>query len=383
MKNITIIFSFLMTLLVPCGIAQSENNDQGLILWNQLGSDTEVLNSAFGPNLKFYDQGTVQGDREYVDGKVGNSVTLKGSYGCKDRVHNIVLENLCDVINPDQGCIGFWYYRTAIPVSYSYGVYRFFDGAYGLGGGLGFYEIGAVESDPDKIVFSLNFGGASRVIQIDSTCINNHEWVHLAACWDRDGIENSQESMRMYVNGVKVAAETANDWGATVGFEADICGGNDQNIAGKFRIDELKIWDYAKTNFFATSTNLTAARHFDAGDVSVWNDSEYLYIKYETVTKVYLYETHLHVATSLAGIPQTKKGNPIPGHFDFATQYDWEISEDTYTIPLEAGWVGGTELFIASHAVVYTLCGLYETAWGEGSEFPGHNWAMYFTYTIQ
>ena len=24
-----------------------------------------------------------------------------------------------------------------------------------------------------------------------------------------------------------------------------------------------------------------------------------------------------------------------------------------------------------------------ETAWGEGLEFPGKNWAMYFEYTVQ
>ena len=28
----------------------------GLLLWNKLGSETEVLNSAFGPNLGFYER---------------------------------------------------------------------------------------------------------------------------------------------------------------------------------------------------------------------------------------------------------------------------------------------------------------------------------------
>jgi hypothetical protein len=30
----------------------------------------------------------------------------------------------------------------------------------------------------------------------------------------------------------------------------------------------------------------------------------------------------------------------------------------------------------------YYPSGVNETAWGEGTEFPGNNWAMYFTYTL-
>ena len=33
-------------------------------------------------------------------------------------------------------------------------------------------------------------------------------------------------------------------------------------------------------------------------------------------------ETHLHIATSLAGIPQTKTGNPIPGKFEYKGEHD-------------------------------------------------------------
>jgi len=55
--------------------------------------------------------------------------------------------------------------------------------------------------------------------------------------------------MRLYVDGEKVAAITANDWGSTVGVRADICGGNDQNITGKFYMDNLIIWNNAKTAF--------------------------------------------------------------------------------------------------------------------------------------
>jgi hypothetical protein len=45
-------------------------------------------------------------------------------------------------------------------------------------------------------------------------------------------------------------------------------------------------------------------------------------------------------------------------------------------------WPEGYELFIAAHAVVTSSQGT-ETAWGDGFDFPGNNWATYFNYTIQ
>ena len=72
------------------------------------------------------------------------------------------------------------------------------------------------------------------------------------------------------------------------------------------------------------AADLIAGKYMDAGDVLVWNDGEYLYVKYVTVYSC-LYETHLHVATTLGGfdgIPQTKKGNPIPGKFEYKSHHD-------------------------------------------------------------
>lgn len=65
-----------------------------------------------------------------------------------------------------------------------------------------------------------------------------------------------------------------------------------------------------------------------------------------------LTETHLQVATTLAGIPQNKKGNPIPGHFEENDDYDC-VSEVLYTYDLEEkGWSSDGLLYIAAHAVV-------------------------------
>jgi len=81
----------------------------GLVLWNKLGSDDEVLNSAYGPEFTFYTEGDdwpeVQGDRQYIPGKYGNAVTLKGTYDNMDRIHNLLLNDLPQVIDPEQGTI--------------------------------------------------------------------------------------------------------------------------------------------------------------------------------------------------------------------------------------------------------------------------------------
>jgi len=90
------------------------------------------------------------------------------------------------------------------------------------------------------------------------------------------------------------------------------------------------------------------ASAIDVGDVLVWNDGDTLYVKYVIYEDGWcLTETHLHVAKSEGEIPQTKKGNPIPGQFDYKSEHDCVTD---YTIQLN--WCPNTELFIAAHAVV-------------------------------
>ena len=249
-----IMFKRLSTItLVICAIAaltisqSAYAQPEGLVLWNKLGSDEEVLNSAFGPDLEFYIGGggiEVQGDREYLP------VTLKGVYFNMARVHNLVLSNLSNVIDPEKGCIELWYYHTALPEGYSYNCYRLFDGIYGLGAGMGFDLYDYYYQPKKTLRFWLSFGASGvPTLEYDANNIPVNQWVHLAASWDRDGINGSSETIRLYVNGAKVAWSTLNGWGNTVGSRADICGGNDRDIAGKFCMDNLKIWNYAKTDF--------------------------------------------------------------------------------------------------------------------------------------
>ncbi|MFX1233917.1 MAG: VWA domain-containing protein [Promethearchaeota archaeon] len=91
----------------------------------------------------------------------------------------------------------------------------------------------------------------------------------------------------------------------------------------------------------------------DVGDVVIWNDEDFLYITYVTYGDWFISGTHLHVAADLGDIPQTKKGNPIPGHFDYNTCHDPPVQNVLYTIPWT--WAPETTLYIAAHADVVKI----------------------------
>ena len=130
----------------------------------------------------------------------------------------------------------------------------------------------------------------------------------------------------------------------------------------------------------------------DVGSIEVWNDGEYLYVKYviEDTTpddpndNWYITETHLAVEEFLKDIPQNKKHNLKIGHFEYSEEHD-HVTEYTYEIDLE--WVYGKNLYIAAHAVVEKVVNgdvvQEETAWGAGFTFNEKNWATHFNYEVQ
>lgn len=89
----------------------------------------------------------------------------------------------------------------------------------------------------------------------------------------------------------------------------------------------------------------------DVGDVSVWNDSTNVYVKYKITDPDWcIIETHLEVKESVGDIPQTKKANPIPGKFTYNVDHDPCVTEYVTTIPLSM--FSGSDLYIAAHAEI-------------------------------
>jgi len=242
------VFAIILLFITPAfGATASFPNP---ILWNKLGSASEVTNSAFGPNLGFYTGNNgvdVPANQAYIPGVFGNAVSIgPGSYNFVDREHNVVWSNVNQYLNPERGTIEAWYKQNSDPVAFDHGVYRIFDGSYGLGSGIGMTS--EVPSGPPALYFGLDFGGTNVGVSTNISAFNG-SWIHVAGVWDRNGIASSTDKVRLYVNGAKVAANSSGAWGTTVGMLADIAGGNDQNIAGQFAVDNLKVWDGPITDF--------------------------------------------------------------------------------------------------------------------------------------
>jgi len=88
-------------------------------------------------------------------------------------------------------------------------------------------------------------------------------------------------------------------------------------------------------------TDLLVDQTTDVGDVSVWNDDNYLYVKFDTTGNWYMIETNLYIDTSPPSAPIS---------YDYSTPHA-DVQTYTYSIPLT--WDVGVELYIAAHALVY------------------------------
>ena len=100
--------------------------------------------------------------------------------------------------------------------------------------------------------------------------------------------------------------------------------------------------------------DLLAGKTDKVGEIFVWNDADNLYVKFVyTGTECGFLEVHLQVDEgTFSPDILTKKGNPIPGHFE--NSYDVGcFKEKLFTYDLAAeDFVCGDELKIAAHAVV-------------------------------
>jgi hypothetical protein len=127
--------------------------------------------------------------------------------------------------------------------------------------------------------------------------------------------------------------------------------------------------------------DLMAGQHINIGSVTVNNDMNNLYVTYNTVENWYINELHLYVG-NLSGLPKTKSGNPIPGHFPYSKSFSNNTLSYTFVIPLSS--ISEDCYIIAAHSSVSQRDNSgsiikSETAWGYGSRINvTGNWGMYF-----
>ncbi len=123
-------------------------------------------------------------------------------------------------------------------------------------------------------------------------------------------------------------------------------------------------------------TNLIAGQNTDSGNVVITEIDGNLDVTYETEGDWVILETHLYVG-SQEDMPATRPGNPKIGRFPYKTDHGDGVTTFTYSDLYELAINECT--WVVAHAVVYnTVTHQEETAWANGEQVNGNNWAMWF-----
>jgi hypothetical protein len=230
-----------------CSVAASQAG--GLVLWNKLGSDEEVLHSAVGAD------GTVVGTAyAYEPGKFGNGYVRKAAGDNYVEFPASVADRL-----RRQGAIEEWINpKTPHPQPFSHGVY----GLVGTPYGWAFLpshasDGGVVLGWGDGVTFGGGFGAqikfdghVAQAIEATSFTATPGKPFHVAVAWDIGGIDGTADTIRIYRDGALVArgAQAWNPAGPEV--ESIVLGyGPDGGGYDRYIVDNLKIWDYAKVDY--------------------------------------------------------------------------------------------------------------------------------------
>jgi hypothetical protein len=213
------------------------------------------------------------------------------SYFPEARVHAALLR--VSILDPEQGAVEAWYRQASDPVPYRHNPHRIFGGPYSLTGvdEVQLFSQDRLDSGDPRLHFSIFFGDEpppfipAHVVPVRSLVDGrqgypistlNRSWIHVAGVWDRSGIAGSADKVRLYVNGEVVAASQSSSWGTTPCARrrpagqwrcfTDVAGCND-TCANTFEVDNLKLWNYAKTDYGDRFVEGTAA----AAGLLLWN----------------------------------------------------------------------------------------------------------------
>lgn len=159
-----------------------------------------------------------------------------------------------------------------------------------------------------------------------------------------------------------------------------------------------KMWDAGARpgrvgiDFYIVNPPITqtiwAGQNVEAGSVTIWCTGTTAYLKFDVTGDWWLEQTHVAIAYTVDGIPQTKNGTPIPGDFPYGMTYDPLVKTYTYEIPWEDGWELDDHLVIAAHSVVVKLDEYgqimeSQTGWAGDKEGPGKRWWRYFEWDLK
>lgn len=207
-----------------------------LLLFNRLGSNTEVLNSVIAPN------GTITGTITYNALKYGN-----GSYS-NNNANNIIFNPITG-FDPNKWSAEMWLdtdYNMVDGVSNAYYgiIYWYYD--------ANNYIIITLYPASYYNYCAFKIAGSTTNYSLRGLTWTAHDKIHVAWTYNKDGIGGGADKLQVYVNGVKVgssttAAATGSVTGGEIGILTDPSFfGNEQADAC---IDNLKVHNYDKTDF--------------------------------------------------------------------------------------------------------------------------------------
>lgn len=251
----------------------------GLVFWNRFEAEGNVLPSEIGPDVQLADRFINSWDyAEIVPGKFGNGLWVDRDANDYDSMvgGNFFGTSLQDMaLTPERGAIEFWF--TFKYDASTEDAAFFFMNANQLAGdfsgsdmntnvvinagwsgwssnGKSFYIYmdNVSDSQPLALIQTPDFSAApgGSLGFVDGTTY------HMAYVWDSNGIDSTSDTMRMYVDGVKVASGSPvlptgsfdpylyvgtvpNPFPDRTGFYDSVVG----------ITDNLKIWNYGKSDF--------------------------------------------------------------------------------------------------------------------------------------
>jgi hypothetical protein len=260
MKKITVLFIWIIIITIAL---QAQVSDS-LILYCTFDDVNSITNPVVGPGGTF----NANPETNFTTGQVGNAYIANYT---EDKLVFFPKE----VIPPTRGCIELWARLTDMP---EYILWWDNPALFHA------YQNNPITGDPEYLImFNGNdgFGGAGLTARAGSGAANNfagasstgcwwydytfasilgdvNAWHHYALVWDISGVTGSQYKMQIYLDGIPIGesgptCDTGDDR-SPVKFDGLSSGAlyiiNFRSMTqGSVTIDELKIWDYPKTQF--------------------------------------------------------------------------------------------------------------------------------------
>jgi len=244
--GVVLMMGLLLVMSAPA-IAQ-DPAPGGLVLWNKLGSDYEVLHSQVGENGKII--GT---DYAYEPAMHGNGYVRKNTGSNFIQFPGSVLHNL-----NQRGTIELWITPKAQhPEPYKYGVFALVGhpvtGPTAPNNRGNVYLFWGDGVTGNGLYGAVRFDSAHAVTPSETTQFVATVGMpfHAAIVWDIDGIDGTADKVRVYRDGVVVGSTTAswNPNGTDLEEEFRLGTGPDAQGYDKFISDNIMVWNYAKTDF--------------------------------------------------------------------------------------------------------------------------------------